>query len=530
MPRCGGGRESSTIDSLPPRPAPRRIRWLPHGAVPSPGALALSGVCRSYLQHLRCRHPAPVPSRRRAPGVLPKLLSGATALLSFVQPHLIAAPSREVLRESARAAEARALLERESWREALAAARALANAAPHDPEAIGVLGEALYRAGRIDEAGRTLAPLVGAGAANARALLTLGLVRNAEGNDEEASTLVERAVEADPGDRRVAFWASTAAASGARARELLEAYLARSEGDDIDRVRAAQDSLRFLRALSGRAVWIPVATPERIAIPLRAMGSGGRVRGYVLEVDLGKGKPVRLLLDTGSSGVFLLARVAERHGFAPLAESTTFGGGGDQRHETRRGILPRFSVGGLVFKDALVTTTEEEIEPTGQFHGVLGIQLLEGYRVTLDLARGRLLLDVSPSEPSGEPYWEVSGQLLLGSGARLGPQGLFVLDTGAARTLVSAGYAADVPGAILGKGAPVRGYGGRLESARSVRGIVLGFQGAEVPAEVAADLALQSRLSGVEVSGFLGLDLLSSARVVVDTRSRRIRLDRRASR
>ena len=135
--------------------------------------------------------------------------------------------------------------------------------------------------------------------------------------------------------------------------------------------------------------------------------------------------------------------------------------------------------------------------------------------------------DGSPEAPSGEPYWEISGQLLTRAGAVSGPRALFALDTGARRSLVSLGYAADVPGAVLGRAAGVLAHGGSLTSARSLRGMRLGFQGAEVPAEVATDLALQGRLSGVEVSGFLGLDLLSSARLVVDTRSRRVLLDTR---
>ena len=112
------------------------------------------------------------------------------------------------------------------------------------------------------------------------------------------------------------------------------------------------------------------------------------------------------------------------------------------------------------------------------------------------------------------------------AGTSSGPRGLFLIDTGALRTLVALEYAADVPGAKLGSPASVRGYGGKLQSARGVRGIRLGFQGAAAPADglAAADLKLQSRLSGVEVSGFLGLDMLSGTRVVINTHARRVRL------
>jgi len=438
---------------------------------------------------------------------------------------LVGAGSGRAHAQATQVRDLRALLDGDGWRDGLAAARRWAAQAPDDPEAVGLLGEALYRAGEIEEAETLLAPLAERGAAAARALLALGLIRNAQGREEEAGRLVDRAFEKDPADRIIAFRGSGAAATSARAIELLQAYSGMSQGDDPDRARAAGESLRFLRALAGRRVWIPVSVPEKMEAPLRALGGGGSVRGYVVEVGLGEGKPVRMLLDTGSSGVFLLERIARRHGFTPLADSTTFGGGGDQRHDTSRGILPRFSLGSLAFREALVLTTAEEIEPTGQFHGVLGIQCLEGYRITLDLARGRLLLDAPPENPAGQPYWEISGQLLSRAGAPSGRRGLFALDTGAARSVVSLAFVSEVPGASVGRTAAVRGYGGRLGGARSVRGMILGFQGAQISADLATDLALQSRLSGVEISGFLGLDLLSSARLVVDTRWRRVLLE-----
>ena len=54
----------------------------------------------------------------------------------------------------------------------------------------------------------------------------------------------------------------------------------------------------------------------------------------------------------------------------------------------------------------------------------------------------------------------------------------------------------------------------------------MGFQGlasdsSQLPA---IDLSLRSRLTGAEISGYLGLDLLERSRILVDTRTRRISL------
>ena len=59
-------------------------------------------------------------------------------------------------------------------------------------------------------------------------------------------------------------------------------------------------------------------------------------------------------------------------GFAPLADQTTFAGGGDGRTPSKRGLLPEVALGALRFQDALVSTTTQELDPTGRYHGVLG--------------------------------------------------------------------------------------------------------------------------------------------------------------
>ena len=39
------------------------------------------------------------------------------------------------------------------------------------------------------------------------------------------------------------------------------------------------------------------------------------------------------------------------------------------------------------------------------------------------------------------------------------------------------------------------------------------------------DLSTRSRLGGVEISGFIGLDLLAGRRVIVDSRMRTVKID-----
>jgi len=421
----------------------------------------------------------------------------------------------------------RELIAKDQWQEALAEARTLARADP-GPAATEALGEALFRAGRIDEAGEALAPLAAGENAPARGLAQLGLVRSAQGRDGEAAELLARAVASAPEDPWVLLRAAGAAPTRARAVELLRAYLERSAGEDPDRVEGARGTIRLFEALGERRVWVPVARPERVEVPLTPMVGGS---GFFIEARLANKKKIRLLLDTGSTGLFVVLRAVKKGGYSPLSEETVFAGGKTGRTPSTRGLLARFELGGLEFADALVTTTTEEFDPQGRVHGVVGLNIFAGYRVTLDLARGRLILEPAAAMTEGAPYWDVAGQMLVRAEATGGPDGLFLFDTGAVRSMLDTRFVATVPGAAIVSSATVRTYGGNVAGAMAVRGVTLRFLGLSGAAGTvhASDLTQRSRLGGVEVAGFLGMDLLDGTRIVVDTGARRVDVTTRAA-
>jgi hypothetical protein len=68
----------------------------------------------------------------------------------------------------------------------------------------------------------------------------------------------------------------------------------------------------------------------------------------------------------------------------------------------------------------------------------------------------------------------------------------------------------------------VLGFGGAVSGARSASGVEVVFSGLRTGAKGlgAIDLSQRSRLAGVEVSGFIGLDLLDGAVLEIDTRNR----------
>lgn len=415
----------------------------------------------------------------------------------------------------------RELIAKDQWKEALAEARALVVETP-SPDGVAALGEALYRAGLIDQAGEALAPLAASDEGPARAMAQLALVRAAQGKDEDAVALMERAVSKAPRDPWVVYRASGAARSRAGAMELLKTYLETAPGDDPDRLEGARGTIRLYTALGERKVWVPVASPERLEVPLKPLaGTGG---GYFIEATLANRKRIRLLLDTGSTGLFVVERAVKKGGFTPLSVETVFAGGGAGRAKSSRGLLSKFAIGGLEFADALLTTTQDEFDAHGRIHGVLGLSVFSGYRVTMDLVKGRLLLTPCADDAAGASYWDVAGQMLVTASAVPQPEGLFLFDTGATRSMIARSFVDAVPGAQIASTVGVRTYGGNVAGASAARGVKLRFLDIESTGGTVytSDLTQRSRLSGVEVSGFLGMDLLDGTTIVIDTRARKV--------
>ena len=420
------------------------------------------------------------------------------------------------------------LLDDDAWPQALDEAQKARAAWPAEPRVGSVLAACLFRAGRLDEVGPLLETLTAVDAPPSLAAITMARLRDAEGRQEDAARWVERALEAAPDDRRVLYWAADLAGNRARAIELLERYLTRSEGDFPERIESARGAVRSMRALGQRRVWVTETRPERVDVPLMPIwNESGRILAYVVTVRLGdRQKPVRLMLDTGEHGLVLVERIARKRGFEAIAETTIFGGGGNRRHKTRRGLFSTFAMGSLRFSDALAKTSVEEFDPTGRIQGVLGIAVFGGYRVTLDLAAKRLRLE-RPSEPlDAEPYWWISGQMLTRAAVRDGPEGLFILDTGAVGTVVGNRVVDAVDQASFGGRAARRSFGGVVQGMRLVRGLEVLF--AEFTTGrgslVAQDFSLRSRLGGIEMSGLLGLDLLAGKRIVIDTVGQRVQV------
>ena len=266
-------------------------------------------------------------------------------------------------------------------------------------------------------------------------------------------------------------------------------------------------------------------------IPLSPLSSRpGRLRGWVIRCRIGNLDRVRTLLDSGASGLHLAPKTARKSGLDPLTGGWLFGGGGSGRHEIVRGLVDLLDLGPVSFRAALGVQAPTSLQPQGLYRSIVGFDVFAaaGLRLRLEPRRGRLILEQGDPPPSsdqdpldadpwpeeGQALLRVQGQWLLEVAfSSRGPEhrGLFLLDTGASRTMIAADAAEKLMTFRRGSQRRAAAYGGNLAYLGSMPRLRIEAGPLSVTLEnvPVIDLAARSRMTGIRVSGYLGLDALA---------------------
>jgi hypothetical protein len=106
-------------------------------------------------------------------------------------------------------------------------------------------------------------------------------------------------------------------------------------------------------------------------------------------------------------------------------------------------------------------------------------------------------------------------------------EALFVIDTGAARTLISYDMAAEVSKLARDDKLGLRGINGQVADIYQTGNLYLQFAGFRQKnlGMTSFDMWTQSRGIGTEISGFLGLPVLSLFTITIDYRAGMVKFD-----
>jgi predicted aspartyl protease/Tfp pilus assembly protein PilF len=417
------------------------------------------------------------------------------------------------------------------------AQKALADA-PDSAATHEFAGEVLFRRGQFPQADAEFKNAIGLNPRFALAWWGLGRVAACASMNKTAVEDFHRAYELNPKDPRIlAAWIPRL--HGAERAAALETYLAAAgaspESEEL------RQRMELANALDGREVTVLASPYHAVEIPLLGFENAAHTRTYGVEV-LVNGTPVKLVLDTGAAGIVLSRAAAERAGLTRLAAGTVRGIGDNAKGTGGyRAIAEHFKIGGVEYRNALISVAGQSME--GIQDGLIGSNVFSEFLITLDFADGKLRLNPLPGYHIGEevqdrveiPEMQDAarvfrfGHILLVP-VRVGSRdGLFVLDTGAARTMMSYDLAAEVSKLNHDDRTTIRGMSGKVGDVYQTGNLVLEFAGFAQKnlAMTAIDTWELSHRLGTEISGFLGLPVLDLFTLTIDYRDGLVKFERK---
>jgi len=414
--------------------------------------------------------------------------------------------------------------------------------APESAAAHEFSGEVLFRRGEFEAAESEFKLASKLDPNFARAWWGLARIAECTSMSKTATRYLERAHAIDPSDPRIFHdWAMRL--PGQEHIDALEKYVSMVDpGRDERELEDLRQHIAFDKAIRGRSLMVLASPYEKTEIPLVNLMNGPTLR-YGLTVSIGSTK-LRLVVDTGASGILIPRWAAIRAGITELA-GASFTGFGDNPKPSPgyRGIVDRLRIGDVEFHDALINVSNHD--SVGPVDGLIGTNVFAQFLVTLDFMAGKLRLDPLPGYHPGDnelhdrasaPESQHSarvyrfGHLLLVptrvSGSR---EVLFAVDTGSDRTLISYDMAAEVSHVNRDDGMRMQGISGQLADLYKTGDVFVQFAGfrQKSPGMTSVDMWPQSRNIGTEVSGFLGLPVLSLFTLTIDYRDGVVNFDRK---
>jgi predicted aspartyl protease len=181
----------------------------------------------------------------------------------------------------------------------------------------------------------------------------------------------------------------------------LEAYLAAPHGDDPEDLRHWKTYLETLkkRQAEPRKSCRLVSDTKSTEIPFAMlMRDATHVRAFGLEVKLNERKS-RLEIDTGAGGILVSRSVAEHAGLKPFVDSEVGGIGSQGEKKAYLAYADSIKIGSLEFHDCIVDVVDSR-NVVGESDGLIGMDVLSSFLVTLDYPMRKLVLGPLPPRPT----------------------------------------------------------------------------------------------------------------------------------
>lgn len=265
--------------------------------------------------------------------------------------------------------------------------------------------------------------------------------------------------------------------------------------------------------------------------------------GVGLDFRIDGGHHLRLLLDTGASGVLLIQRAVDKAELNHLGSFKGWGIGDDGKRDSFAAIADSCEVGPLHFKRCVVRSVVGNSHLQADADGLIGADFFSEYLITIDFQKHVMHLSPLPSRPPNPqrydaevppeerdftPVLRQGNHLYLPTKLNDSTWGLFLLDTGAGTSNVDSNFArlsTKIHGNSYMK---IRGISGQVKNVFEADKAVLQFGQYRQNnlGLIAFDLNNHPEdHQEFRMSGILGMPVLSLFRLSIDYRNGLVKFD-----
>jgi predicted aspartyl protease len=295
------------------------------------------------------------------------------------------------------------------------------------------------------------------------------------------------------------------------------------------------------REINGRKVFEPVKPAEPVVLKLGVLGDPRHTKGVSIGVVINGAKQLHLEFDTGSHGILISERAAERVGLKLVGNSEAWGLGDQGTKVVHGAIADNCEIGQIEYKNCFIEAMEGK--HVADEDGLFGPDVLANYIMTIDFQRLELQLTPQPpreptsagydrivpdNEKDFTPIFRFGHFLMITTSVNDKETGLFLLDSGSSSSLIDNGFAREVTKTSHTDNVVLKGISGKANEVFEADKAVLTFSHFRQRAIglLAADLNhMDAGAPQVRMAGIMGLPLLALFRLTLDYRNGLVHFD-----
>ena len=305
-----------------------------------------------------------------------------------------------------------------------------------------------------------------------------------------------------------------------------------------------QENLSEIKGeLNGRKVFETSEPPQETTLHLELLrDSPTHVRGVGLDVSIEGHRPLRLLLDTGASGILISQSAVDKAGLQHLGSFDSWGIGDKGARKGFAAIAEFCQIGSLKYKNCAFRALEGKGRVGGEEDGLIGADFFADYIIHIDFQKHLLHLVPQPERPPNPqgydrvippdesgftPVFRFGHGLFVLTQVNRKGSGLFLLDTGAGISNIDSTFARLSTKLYGNEYMRVQGISGSVKDVFEADKAELRFARFQQSnlGLVAFNLNNSPERQDVRMAGILGIPVLSLFRLTIDYRNGLVNFD-----